>query len=93
VRRAVDQPAEGIGERQALYNGFGDALGLAVELAVIPVLFALFGLWLDGRFGTRPILMIVFVVLALIGLAARAYYTYNAQMDQHEEGMPWKRRS
>ncbi len=93
MRRAVEQPAEPVGERQALYAGFGDALGFAVELAVIPVLFALFGLWLDGRFGTRPILMIVFIVLAIIGLGTRAYYTYAAQMAQHEEGKPWNRRS
>ena len=92
MRGAAEQPAEAVGERRALYAGFGDALSFAVELAAVPVLFALFGLWLDSRFGTRPVLMIVFVVLALVGLGTRAYYTYVAEMDRHEQDKPWTRR-
>ena len=87
----AEQPADRFGQRRALYNRSGDALTFAVELAVIPVAFGLFGLWLDGRFGTRPVLFLVFVALAVIGLATRAYYGYIAEMEREEEGKPWKR--
>jgi F0F1-type ATP synthase assembly protein I len=80
------------GERGRLYSGFGDALGLAVELAGVTVVFALLGLWLDSRFGTRPAFLLVGIVFAVVGLGVRAYYTYSAQMAREEEGKPWARR-
>ena len=53
------QPVE-LRDRQATWQGFGDALALGVEIVVTPLLFALFGWWLDGRFGTGPVLAIAF---------------------------------
>jgi F0F1-type ATP synthase assembly protein I len=93
VTRAVDQPARAAAESRSLHSGFGDALARAFEIAAIPVLFALFGRWLDSRFGTSPWLMLTCVLLAVVGLGARSYYGYKAQMEREEEGKPWKRSS
>ena len=41
-------------DRQATYNGFGDALAHATELVVTPLLFALAGFGLDRWLGTGP---------------------------------------
>lgn len=88
---AVDQPGGRRDDRRALYNGFGDALATAVELALVPVVFALGGLWLDARLGTGKVLTVTAVVLAFVGLGVRAYYGYAAQMDRVEKELPWKR--
>jgi F0F1-type ATP synthase assembly protein I len=79
-----------LADHQALYNGFGNALAQAVEFVATPVIFLLVGLWLDHRFGTAPVLMLVFFALALVGVSVSAYYRYKAAMDREEEGKPWK---
>jgi F0F1-type ATP synthase assembly protein I len=80
-----------LADHQALYNGFGNALAQAVEFVATPVLFFLFGLWLDHVFGTGPVIGITCFVLALVGVSVSAYYRYAAAMDKEEEGKPWKR--
>ena len=44
-----------------------DGLGLGIEAAVIMVLFFGVGAGLDWLFGTRPVFMIVFTVVAVVG--------------------------
>ena len=78
-------------DRQATWQGFGDALAMAVEFVAMPLLFALVGYGLDGLFGTRPVLAIVLGVLGLVGVVLRTYYWYAAAMTQEEEGKPWTR--
>jgi F0F1-type ATP synthase assembly protein I len=85
---ASDKP---LADQQALYTGFGNALGQAVEFVATPFIFFVFGLWLDHVFGTGSILRVTFFVLALTGVMVSAYYRYRAAMDQAEEGKPWKR--
>lgn len=64
----------------------------AVEMAVVPVLLSLFGLFLDRRFGTLPWLTILLAVLAMVGTFVRAYYAYEAKMTREEEKQPWAKR-
>jgi F0F1-type ATP synthase assembly protein I len=78
-------------DRQALWQGFGNGLGQAVELVLTPVLCGLFGVWLDHLFGTGPILMLVFGFLGVVGMALRTYYWYQAKITAEEEGKPWTR--
>lgn len=78
-------------ERQATWQGFSDALGMAVELVATPMLFVLLGYWLDRWFGTGPVLAIVLGLFGLTGVVLRAYYWYQASMTREEEGKPWKR--
>jgi F0F1-type ATP synthase assembly protein I len=78
-------------DRQALWQGFGNGLGQAVEMVLTPVLLGLFGAWLDHLFGTGPVLMLVFGVVGVLGMAARTYYWYQAKIAAEEEGKPWTR--
>ena len=78
-------------ERQATWNGFGNALSQAVELVAAPLLFALAGWFLDNHFGTGPVLAIVLGLLGVVGVAARSYYWYRAEIEREEEGKPWTR--
>jgi F0F1-type ATP synthase assembly protein I len=88
----VEENAPSETANRALYGGFGNALATAFEMAAIPVLFALLGLWLDSRFGTRPVCMLTLTVLAIVGLGARSYYQYKAKMEAEEARRPtWKR--
>jgi len=72
-----------------LYNGAGDGLHRAMEMAIVPALFGAFGYGLDRWLGLLPVLTIAFVVLAVIGLGARMFYVYDARMRQHEAESPW----
>ena len=78
-------------DRQATWNGFGNALSQAFEIVATPVLFGLFGWFLDGRFGTGHVLAITLFLLAVVGVAARSYYAYKAAIEREEEGKPWTR--
>jgi F0F1-type ATP synthase assembly protein I len=78
-------------DRQALYNGFGNGLGQAVEMVLTPVLLGAFGALLDHWFGTGPVLMLVFGVIGVVGMALRTYYWYQAKIAAEEEGKPWTR--
>jgi hypothetical protein len=79
-------------ERRALNNGFGDALSQAFEFAVTPILFALFGLWLDSRWGSGHLWVVVLSVLGITGVCVRTIYAYKAKIEKEEEGKPWTRR-
>jgi F0F1-type ATP synthase assembly protein I len=57
-----------------------DALGIAIEFVVILGLFFLGGWALDRALGTVPIFMIVFSVLAGVGLFAKSKYRYDEKM-------------
>jgi F0F1-type ATP synthase assembly protein I len=82
------QPA---GPQQRMWQGFSDALAHAVELAGTTVIFVLVGLWLDNSIGTRPLFTVVLGLVAVIGLGARAYYRYLAEMARDEKERPWTR--
>jgi F0F1-type ATP synthase assembly protein I len=78
-------------DRQATWNGFGEALSLAVGLVVTPLLFALLGWWLDRMLGTDPVLAFAFGAVGLFGQCAHMYYSYRARIAREEEGKPWTR--
>lgn len=76
-----------------MYRGMGDGFSRAFELALVPAIFGLAGYWLDQRLGVLPVLTIVAVLLAVVGLAARTWYGYDAQMRRLEAEGPWARRA
>jgi len=78
-------------ERRSLYQGFGNALALAVELVAVPVIFVLAGAWIDGRLETEPAFTVILGVVAILGVALRSYYSYQERMRLEEEGKPWAR--
>ena len=64
------------------WKDFGDAGTMGIEMAVWVLLFAGIGFWLDGRFGTSPILTIIGGVL---GLAAGLYRVYILLVKKPED--------
>jgi hypothetical protein len=72
-----------------LYNGAGEGLSRAFELALTPAIIGGLGYLLDRWLGLLPILTIVFFLVAMAGLMARMYYGYDAQMKEHEAAGPW----
>ena len=78
-------------DRQGTWQGFDRAFAQSIEFVVAPLLFALLGHFLDGRFGTGPVLAIAFGLLGVVGVAARSYLWYRAAIEREEEGKPWTR--
>jgi F0F1-type ATP synthase assembly protein I len=78
-------------DRQATYNGFGNALSTAVEIVVTPLVFGVLGWLIDRAVGTTPLFAVVLGLFAVIGLAVRLYYRYRDDMARAEEGKPWTR--
>ncbi len=81
-------PAE-LAARQDLYNGFGNGLALAFELALVPAIFGAMGYALDRWLGLLPVLTIVFVLIAVAGLSVRQFAAYTFNMKLHEGQGPW----
>jgi len=59
------------------------------ELVFSPLLLALVGYGLDRLLGTLPLFTIVLAVAGLTGAVIKLYYTYRAEMEQHEANGPW----
>ncbi len=68
------------GVNEGLWRGHG-----GFELALAPVIFALAGLWIDGRAGTTPLFTILGGLLAFIGVVVKHYYVYKYNMALHDE--------
>jgi F0F1-type ATP synthase assembly protein I len=72
-------------------RGLGDGFSLAVEFVAAPLIFALLGFWLDGQFGTSPVLAVSLGVFAFVAVLIRTYYAYMAQTADDEKDKPWTR--
>jgi F0F1-type ATP synthase assembly protein I len=57
-----------------------DALGMAIEIAIIMALFIGGGFALDQWLGTLPLFMIVGTLLGSVGLFTKHKYRYDAKM-------------
>jgi F0F1-type ATP synthase assembly protein I len=49
------------------------------ELVLGPVIMALLGLLLDGVFGTRPLLTVLFTIWGALGAGVSIYFRYRHQ--------------
>ena len=61
-----------------------DALGMAMEIAIMMALFIAGGFALDQWLGTLPLFMIVGSVLGAVGLFAKHKYRYDEKMEALE---------
>ena len=61
-----------------------DKLGKGIDLALVTLVFLGVGYGLDRVFGTKPLFMIVLVVLAVVGEFIRFWYAYDAKMKSLE---------
>jgi F0F1-type ATP synthase assembly protein I len=71
------------------YNGFGDGLSKAFELAVMPILFGGIGYLIDGKTHTRPLFTALLAILCVIGLFVRMWASYKTSMDRHDADGAW----
>lgn len=74
-----------------MYDGFGEAMTRALEFVLIPLLFGFVGYLLDGKFGARPLFMLLLGALGVVGVAIKTFYGYRYRMAQAEKDMPWNR--
>jgi F0F1-type ATP synthase assembly protein I len=66
------------------YQGLGDGMTRAMELAITPVVFGGIGFLLDQKFNTQPTFMLVLVVLTLVGMFVRNWAAYKTKMQELE---------
>lgn len=60
------------------------ALGHGMDMAITVLVFLGLGALLDRWLGTKPLFMIIFVVLALVGRFVKIWFDYDAAMRSHE---------
>lgn len=78
-REIVSKPLIQADSRTLQYSGLG------IQLAVTIVVFFFIGYWLDGVFGTKPILMLVFTLMGFIGGFYSFFLTIQNLSKQEEE--------
>ncbi len=61
-----------------------DGIGRGMEFALVVLAFLGAGYLLDRWFGTKPVFMIILVVLSLVGQFANLWYGYDARMKEFE---------
>lgn len=79
------------GQRE-LYNGFGDGLSLAFEIALTPAIFAGLGFLADRHFGLFPVFTLSLLLFAVVGNFVRLWIRYDAQMKVHEAEGAWAKK-
>ena len=89
VRAAAAPGVVGPNHQRELYNGAGEGMSRAFELALTPAIIGGFGYLLDRWLGLLPVFTIVFFLVAMAGLMARMYYSYDARMKEHDAIAPW----
>ena len=70
-----------------------DLFGRGMELAMALLVFVLLGWAVDNWLGTKPLFIIVFAMLALIGGGARIKYAYDESMERHQRERAEARRA
>lgn len=78
--------------KRELNRGAGDALSMAVELAVTPTFFAFLGWRLDAWLGTAPLLLLVLFLFTMGYVVWKLFVRYDAQMRDHEAKVGLARR-
>jgi F0F1-type ATP synthase assembly protein I len=78
-------------ERRELYNGFGDGMALAFQIALTPAIFAGLGFWLDHAIHKTPLFTIVLFLLAVVGLFISQWAQYEHRMQREESTAAWAR--
>ena len=74
-------------DRRDLYNGFGDTLARAFEVVITPFIFGVFGWWIDGRIGTRPLFALVLGILVFVYELWKLSKGYVRNMEIEERKM------
>lgn len=81
------QPRGTGGEHAAPLQSFNRSAG-SYELVFTPLVLALLGLWLDRTVGTAPLFTVVAAVVGVLGVTAKLFLVYRADMASHQEAAP-----
>lgn len=65
-------------------NAGAGALGHGMDMAITVLVFLGLGALLDRWLGTKPLFMVVLVVLALVGRFIKIWFDYDAAMKSQE---------
>jgi hypothetical protein len=79
-----------LADKQALNNGFGDALARGFEFALVPAVFGGAGWLIDRAVGTHLVFLLSLSVFGFVGMFAKLWIGYDAAMKRHEEEAPWR---
>lgn len=80
-----DQPEQRGGWGASLRT-LGAVGGLGIEFATFVVAGAMAGRWLDARFGTQTVMVLVGVALALVAFGVHVRYLLRVERARHDEG-------
>ena len=78
------------GQRE-LFNGFGDGLALAFQIALTPAIFGGLGYLIDRHFDRTPLFTIAFFAFAMIGLFISMWARYEQKMKDEDAKQVWSR--
>jgi hypothetical protein len=78
-------------ERRHLNQGFGKALSNAMEIALIPAVFAAFGYGVDRLLGTHIVFAVILGLVGIVGTCLKLFYGYRYEMEQHEREGAWNK--
>ncbi len=73
-----------------MFNGFGDGLAAAFELAVTPLVFGGLGLLLDNRLRLTPLFTIMLFLVALVAKFVVMWSSYDQRMRAEEAKASWR---
>lgn len=79
------------GDRRELYNGFGDGLSRAFELAITPLIFGFFGYVIDRWLGVVPMFTLALGLFTLVYMFIRMWWAYDAKMKQYDDELATRR--
>jgi F0F1-type ATP synthase assembly protein I len=85
----VDQQAE----RRELYNGFGDGLALAFQIALTPVIFGGLGYLIDRAIDRVPLFTIILFLVSMVGVFISQWAQYEHRMKQADAEAAWAPRA
>lgn len=71
-------------DNRALNRGYSDGMTRAFEIVLTPAVIGGFGWVLDRWLGIFPVLTIGFGALGVVGIFAKMYFGYEAEMKVHE---------
>ena len=66
--------------KRETYQGASDGLTQAMEFALVPAILGGLGYGIDRLLGIVPVITIIMVVVALVGLFVRMKYRYDEKM-------------
>lgn len=69
------------------YSAWALASSMGLSMVLATVMGLLFGYWLDGRLGTRPIFLLVFLFMG-IGAGFKNIFVIHKRIERYQASLP-----